>query len=286
MRLGLPARHVHADFADDGLGDADVDAVDAGQVDAADAVQFTAEVELGRVAAGLPSPLGRRCGGGRGGSPSGRVGHLVGDALQMLFERLVAFGDPLLVGVVHRDFLLQDKHEVGLPRPLEALGNGLPGGVNAGVAQGREGVRIALTGEDGAHDALPGPAAQIADDIRQLDVHLGQHLLHALDAGADRVDMVAALTPVGAHDANVGGRMKRVAEQAVGVELQQPLALLHVALAAGEILGVPRVDQIDLQAARLQDLVQRNPIDARGLHRHGGHPTLHQPVRQAMQDRR
>ena len=45
--LGLPARHVHADFADEGLGDADIDAVDAGQVDAADAVQFPAQVKLG-----------------------------------------------------------------------------------------------------------------------------------------------------------------------------------------------------------------------------------------------
>jgi hypothetical protein len=41
VRLGLPARHLHADFADDGLGYADIDTVDPGQVDAADAVQFT-----------------------------------------------------------------------------------------------------------------------------------------------------------------------------------------------------------------------------------------------------
>ena len=52
---------------------------------------------------------------------------------------------------------------------------------------------------------MPGPAAEIADDIGELDVHLGQHLLHALDAGADRVDMIAALTPVGPHDADSAG---------------------------------------------------------------------------------
>ena len=134
--------------------------------------------------------------------------------------------------------------------------------------------RIALAREDRADDALPGPAAQIADDIRQLDVHLGQHLLHPLDAGADRVHMVAALPPVRPHDANLGGRVKRVPEQAVGVELQQPLALLHVALAPGEILGVPRVHQIDLEAPRVEDLVQRNPVDAGRLHRDRGHAAL------------
>jgi hypothetical protein len=56
--------------------------------------------------------------------------------------------------------------------------------------------------------------------------------------------------------------MERVPEQAVGVELQQPLALLDVALAPGEILGVPRVHQIDLEATCVEDLVQRNPVDA------------------------
>ena len=38
VRLRFPARHIQADFADDGLRHADVDAVDAGEVDAADAV--------------------------------------------------------------------------------------------------------------------------------------------------------------------------------------------------------------------------------------------------------
>jgi hypothetical protein len=130
---------------------------------------------------------------------------------------------------------------------------------------------------------LPGPAAQVADDVRQLDVHLGQHLLHPLDARADCVHVVAALAPVRADDANLGRRVERVAEQPVGVELEQPLALLHVGLAPGEVLGVPRVHQIDLKTARVEDLVDGNPVDARGLERDGGHPTLLQPLRQALQ---
>jgi hypothetical protein len=38
VRLSFPTRHIQADFAEDGLGHADIDAVDPGQVDAADAV--------------------------------------------------------------------------------------------------------------------------------------------------------------------------------------------------------------------------------------------------------
>jgi len=38
--------------------------------------------------------------------------------------------------------------------------------------------------------------------------------------------------------------------------------LLHVALAPGEILGVPGVHQVDLKAPRVEDFIQRNPVDA------------------------
>ena len=49
-----------ADFADDGLGHADIDAVDPGQVDAADAVQFMTQVKLRGMAARFPPSLGTR----------------------------------------------------------------------------------------------------------------------------------------------------------------------------------------------------------------------------------
>ena len=142
------------------------------------------------------------------------------------------------------------------------------------MAQGGEGLRIPFAGEDRADDALAGPPAEIADDIRELDVHLRQRLLHPLEAGAKGAYVVAALTPVRSRDADLGRRVKRVPEEAVRVEFQQPLALLHVAFTPGEILGVPRVHQIDLKAPALQDLVQRNPVDARRLHRDGRDPTL------------
>ncbi len=69
MRLGLPAVHVEADFADEGLGYADIDAVDAGQVDAGDARELLAEIKLRRVGTRFPvRPTGRV--GGRGASAS------------------------------------------------------------------------------------------------------------------------------------------------------------------------------------------------------------------------
>lgn len=85
MRLGVPARHIQADFADERLGHADIDAVDPGQVDAADAVEFTPQVKLWRMAPRFPTSLAPRaprllrgCLGGL--RVWGPVGHLVGDA--------------------------------------------------------------------------------------------------------------------------------------------------------------------------------------------------------------
>jgi hypothetical protein len=46
VRFGLPSAHIQPDFADDGLGDHDIDTVDPGQIYAADALEFTAEIEI------------------------------------------------------------------------------------------------------------------------------------------------------------------------------------------------------------------------------------------------
>ena len=127
VRLGLPACHVHVDFADEGLGHADIDAVDPGQVDAADAVQLTAQVKLWRMAyppsgaAWAPSAAPRE----RAPGTAPRLGRCrppcprrSSDAVRAP-DRTRRSGAG---GVVHGDCLLQHKQEVWLPGALEALG--------------------------------------------------------------------------------------------------------------------------------------------------------------------
>ena len=50
------------------------------------------------------------------------------------------------------------------------------------------------------------------------------------------------------------------------VELLQPLGIVHVGLAARDILDVARVHQQHLEAAGFEDLEDRNPVHARRLH--------------------
>ncbi len=73
-----------------------------------------------------------------------------------------------------------------------------------------------------------------------------------------------------------GGGAKTPAEEPDAVELTNPFTVRDVALAAGHVLEVLRVDEQDLEAARLEDFVNRDPIDARRFHGHTRHGTGHE----------
>ena len=85
------------------------------------------------------------------------------------------------------------------------------------------------------------------------------------------------------HGADLVGGPEAAAQQADGVEILQPLAVLHVGLAAGQVFAVARVDEADVQPRRLEDLEERDPIDAGGLHRDGGDATFLEPVAHGVQ---
>ncbi len=62
-----------------------------------------------------------------------------------------------------------------------------------------------------------------------------------------------------------------------------PLCIEDIGLAAWHILGVARIDQYNLEAALLQNLIDRHPVDSRRLHRHGGDPDLLEPLCKSIQ---
>ena len=99
----------------------------------------------------------------------------------------------------------------------------------------------------------------------------------------DTLDQRGAVAQIGAQgDDRVGGA-EAAAQQPEDVQVPEPFAVGDIALAAGDVLDVARVDEDHLEAARLEDLEDRDPVDAGGFHRHVGDATRGQPVRQPME---
>jgi len=79
------------------------------------------------------------------------------------------------------------------------------------------------------------------------------------------------------------GLQLATARQAVFMQSPQPLGVTDVGLAAGDMLGVSRVDQHDFKSALLEELVDRDPVDPSGLHGDRAHAASLEPVRQVLQ---
>ena len=107
-----------------------------------------------------------------------------------------------------------------------------------------------------------------------------KRFLHMLDVVGSVLHQHGPLPQVTAQapDVRVGTEGSR--QQAVGVQLLQPLAVQHVGLATGHVLDASGVHQHHLEAPLFQRPEQRYPVHSRRLHDHRLHTALGQPVRQ------
>jgi hypothetical protein len=99
---------------------------------------------------------------------------------------------------------------------------------------------------------LAGLAHHVGDDVGQLDVHLDQCLLHVLDMTRLALEQHGTLAPQRAQHVDVFDRSKGAAQQIVGHQLLQPLAIEHIGLSPRYALDVARIDQQHRESARLQ----------------------------------
>ena len=117
----------------------------------------------------------------------------------------------------------------------------------------------------------------------ELDVHLRQGFVDVLHASAAVSDQLGALAHVGTQPANRVRGTKRASQQTVAHQLPDPLAVEHVALAATDLFGRPRVHQVHREPRPVQHLEHRNPVHPRGLHRHRIDRARVQPLRHRLQ---
>ena len=222
----------------------------------------------------------------RGFGRGQRLGRQVGTRVQggqMLLELLIAGGDLPLIMLPGLEVLAQGEEMFGSPIALEAAGDGILGSFDAMIFEGGQLEGIALALQDGLDDGQAGDAGQIADDVLELNVHLGQGLVHEADLIGGTTDEAVAVTEERADDANNLRGAKAGVEQTHRVKILEPLTILDVGLATGEIFAMTGIDQADLKAGGVEDLEERNPIDAGGFHGDGSDATGFEPVTQLEQ---
>ena len=90
--------------------------------------------------------------------------------------------------------LLDDEEVFVAPVTAQAAGQGVAAGFDAMVFERGELLRVTLAGEDGQ----TGDAGQVADDVVDLEVHLGEGLLQMLHMAGSVTDEIGAMAQEGA----------------------------------------------------------------------------------------
>lgn len=207
-----------------------------------------------------------------GGFGKGLASAAILEREQAIFSAGIAGGDLLTVEVKEFDGLAQGEEVFLAPIVLEGKGNGGLVILAAVIAQAGELVRVPLAVEDGAEDAHASDAADIADDVVKLEVHLVEGLLHVLNVVGgvadehDDAGSCAGPRPGHRGERQPGGAHRRGAAAAIGGRGRWTSHMDIGRCAAGDILDMAGVDELDVEAAAFENFYQGEPLDAGGPH--------------------
>src|SRR5262249_4534221 len=184
------------------------------------------------------------------------------------------------------DGLAQLEQMLRSPIALKSAGDRLLGILTALISQRSQPLWIPLSTENRTNDSHASDPGDVRDHLRELDVHLLEGLLHVADMVRGVPHQHGTLAKITAQHADLIVGPERPGQKPKGMELLDPLAVEHIALSPRHVLQPARIDQLHLKTTLGQELKERNPIDARGFHRHGLDPTLPQPIGYSAQIRR
>jgi hypothetical protein len=120
--------------------------------------------------------------------------------------------------------------------------------------------------------------------LGQFDVHLFESFLHVLSVAGGIADLHLPLPVVATQGHNRIGGAEGRQQQAVAVQPLDPLGVEHVGLGTSTAAGqLARLDQPDLEATRLQQLKQRDPVNACRFQGDRSDPALSQPIGDGFQ---
>ena len=206
-----------------------------------------------------------------------------GELGEVPFDRDIARGEVPLIDVKEVEILLEHEDVFGAIVARQGRDDLGLRRVTSVVPMSCEGLRVALAGHDVAEDAEAGHPGDVADHQRELHVHLDQRFLHPLHQSTRALDQRGPMSEIPAQGDDAVGGTEAPAQQPEDVQVPEPFAVGHIALPAREILNMARIDEDHLEAARVEDLEDRNPIHPGGFHRHVGDAAGGQPVGQPLE---
>ncbi len=142
---------------------------------------------------------------------------------------------------------------------------------------------VANAAHDCSDDLHARDAGDVGDHVVQLDVHLHERLLHVLDVRRSVVDQALAMTQEGSKPDELFARAEAAAQQTVLMKLLEPLRVVHVRLATGDILDVPGIHEEHFETTCFQYLKDWYPVDARRFHCNRGDSDFLEPVGERVQ---
>lgn len=116
------------------------------------------------------------------------------------------------------------------------------------------------------------PSQDVAADHVDLYVEPVHGLLHVPHVLGGQAHQIGSQPQVIPQSADFRRRDKPAGEQTVGVQHRQPLAIFHVRFAPRDVATVSAIDHHHFKPGFLQHVVEVDPIDPGGLHRHRLHP--------------
>ena len=196
---------IDAGLADDGVGQLGFEARDGSQVDSANAIEFGAGVEAQCVALRFATGaggVGQRFGLGIGSA---------GEGGELLLDLQIALTDLGLVEAPGFEGLAQGEEMFGPVVADQGFFDGGIGSLDAVVFEFNQLLWATFAGQNRVEHGLTGGSDDVADDVVQLQVHLGERLLDVLHVFAREEDLVVAMPADGAHGTDLLGRAKRSA---------------------------------------------------------------------------
>ena len=273
---GGPAGHIGADFGDNRLSGQNVNTVNVSEIHTGHLVKGGAEIEIGLVIAFGVADFLR----GKGVLEDVNLGLEDGE---LSFDFVITSLDFVVIDIIHIDHLLKKEEMFGLEIAEEGLSNFFLGVFASGMAELSEDEGVAFAVDDGADNEHAGLAGDVGEDVSEFDVHQLEGLLDVLDMSGAIFDENVPLADESPEGADLWGGDERAAEEAVGVELLDPLAIEDIGLLAGDILDVSGIDDEDLKTVLFEDFEGRDPVDAGGFHSNGGDLGFFEPVSEGME---